>query len=284
MQVRAVGRAVIIAGCLVTIISLAALKYADIGFGRGSETIWQLTTRLPVILTVVAVAAGTLAMVGFFVDRVLLAALAAGCCFWLFGQLFPAGAANYHGLKAGFWVSVVAALFAAAGGVLALIGYRVERKPAGSPAAPAPAGPGFAPVSPAASQTTRLSAPTDAPPVARAADAGQPTTGLVRGPGAARAQALLVRRRLDRTRAIRPRTPSPYGRGARLGSYGPAGGRARAEPTARPVRDCCYTLSRRRNSATCRLATGTVSSPGSTNSAVPPSNGRSSTARARLAT
>ena len=120
---RTFGRVTMIAGSSVTAIGLAALKFSN--FGNGSQTLWQYTTREPVIVTVVALAAAALAFTSMFADAAIVPVLAAGCCFWLFGQLFYAGQPTYTGLKGGFWVPVVAAFIASIGGLFSVIGYRV---------------------------------------------------------------------------------------------------------------------------------------------------------------
>jgi hypothetical protein len=133
---RTFGRVTMIAGSLVTAIALATLQYAN--FGNGGETLWQTTTREPVIVTVVAIAAAALAVASLSADSMILPVLAAGCCFWLFGQLFYAGQTTYAGLKGGFWVPVVAAFIASIGGLFSVIGYRAGIPAAASRDAPPP--------------------------------------------------------------------------------------------------------------------------------------------------
>ena len=113
----------------VVLVALALLPYfgGDFPLGRfGPEptTLWDLTTREPVILTVVGVAAIAAAARGLLADEPILLTLATGFSFYLFGRVFPVGAPTYGFYGVGFWVVTAAAFTMSVGGVLAVAGWR----------------------------------------------------------------------------------------------------------------------------------------------------------------
>jgi hypothetical protein len=136
--VKLVGTNMTLFGSLVFVVSLAVLPYAEVG--TQTETLWDGTTRFPVILTIVAALAGALAFASVFADVVILPVLAMGLSFWLLGQFFPTYAAKYTFFGIGFWLCTAAALTASVGGIVTLVGSRFASsgslQPAGSPPPP----------------------------------------------------------------------------------------------------------------------------------------------------
>jgi hypothetical protein len=110
---RLVGIAIVVAGGVV--IGSQFLTYDSIT----DDSIWQLTTRYPAILTALAVIAVGLSGLSLIINRWLPLALAAVICAFLFGEAFPVAASDYDVFEVGFWLLVAGAFFMTAGAVLA---------------------------------------------------------------------------------------------------------------------------------------------------------------------
>jgi hypothetical protein len=144
---RRFGLLVATAGAVAFIASLALLKYADLGFG--GQTLWQFTTRLPVVLTVLAALTLGLSLLALVQPSRVYPALAAAISFYIVGQFFPDGAVSYSPYKAGFWVCLGGAVAMALGSLVALVAARSEEQALSpyrdaavrSPAPPAPTAP-----------------------------------------------------------------------------------------------------------------------------------------------
>jgi hypothetical protein len=121
---RRLGLVLVAVGAVIVVASLALLQYAD--FGSGPQKLWDVTTRLPLIITIVAGLGGLMAVFAIFSDAWLLPVLATGAGFFLFGELFPVGVPSYSGYKAGFWVAIAGAVLMSVAGVIALIGTKYE--------------------------------------------------------------------------------------------------------------------------------------------------------------
>jgi hypothetical protein len=133
-RLRLSGTIMVILGGVLVLIALAFLPYVSFGkpfvggffpFG-GEPTLWDLSTREPVILTVVGVAAivaaaGDLLLSG---SEPILLVLATGFSFYLFGRIFPVGFTDFSGFRAGFWLATAAAVIMIVGGVLAVARWR----------------------------------------------------------------------------------------------------------------------------------------------------------------
>lgn len=83
-------------------------------------TLWELTTREPVILTTVCAVAIALAAASMLTERAFPLLLATCISFYLFGRAFPTGAGDYDAFGVGFWLSVGASVGMSLGGVVAL--------------------------------------------------------------------------------------------------------------------------------------------------------------------
>jgi hypothetical protein len=88
----------------------------------GTFSLWSVTTRWPVLLTILAAAAMVLALAAMTWD-------APGICLgqavlgaYLLGQVFPLEMPSYEHLGPGFWLETVGALAMAVGGSLAVVG------------------------------------------------------------------------------------------------------------------------------------------------------------------
>jgi hypothetical protein len=110
-------------GALLFIASLF-LPYIDNGVRSASA--WELTTRSPVILTLVAALVLVLAIISVFVEAPGLAMGTAGLSLYAFGQYFPIGARSYDAYGAGLWLGTASTLVMSVGSLLTLIGYRME--------------------------------------------------------------------------------------------------------------------------------------------------------------
>jgi hypothetical protein len=119
------------AGCIVVIVGgvvfLLAITFLDYFSPPSAQTLWDVATRLPVVLTIVAVATVLLAIVSLMSDSLLAAVLTACLSFYLFGQFFPVGARVYNGLGVGFWLATCATVAMSVGGVLAATGSFARR-------------------------------------------------------------------------------------------------------------------------------------------------------------
>jgi hypothetical protein len=114
--VRIAGRITILVGCVVLLVSMF-VTYLSVG--PVSRSLWQATTRMPVILTVIAGTAIILTLVSVFDDRpALILAVAAGSFFAL-GETFPLIFKSYP-FEAGFWLGVTGAAAMSLGSVLVM--------------------------------------------------------------------------------------------------------------------------------------------------------------------
>jgi uncharacterized membrane protein len=117
------GKVTTWAGSLVVIISLF-LPYYHFVEG-GSQSAWDLGTRGPLLFTLLAIAAVTLAMLTIFYDLPVLVVAQAALGLYLFGLLFPVGGkflvwGGYNRDGVGFWLLVVGSLAMAVGGALSI--------------------------------------------------------------------------------------------------------------------------------------------------------------------
>ena len=119
---RRLGLLVAAGGAAAFIASLALLKYAN--FGLGAQTLWQFTTRLPVVLTVLAALTLGLSLLALVQTSRVRSALATAISFYIVGQFFPDGALSYSAYKAGFWVCLGGAVAMAVGSLVALVAAR----------------------------------------------------------------------------------------------------------------------------------------------------------------
>lgn len=95
-------------------------------------SVWQLTTRYPLIITIMVGAAMALAVTSLAVDRWLLLALAGLVSAFVLGEVFPLIVTSYH-YEIGLWLWTAGAAIMTAGSVLALTGSmsalrRAERR------------------------------------------------------------------------------------------------------------------------------------------------------------
>jgi len=93
-----------------------------------AKTLWGLTTREPVILTVLAVAAAALALTAVLTDLEILDVLATALSFYLLGRFFDIGARTYNFYAEELWVGTAALVAMSVGGLLAITGA-IRRKP-----------------------------------------------------------------------------------------------------------------------------------------------------------
>jgi hypothetical protein len=101
------------------LVFLGAITFLDYSVHR---TLWDLTTREPVVLAVIGATAVALAASSLLSATPIPSLLAACCSFYLFGQFFPDGARAYHGVGTGFWLATYATVAMSIGGVLVVVG------------------------------------------------------------------------------------------------------------------------------------------------------------------
>lgn len=95
-------------------------------------SVWQVTTRYPLIVTILAAAAMVLAVASLAVHRWLFLALAGLISAFVLGEVFPLIFPSYH-YQVGFWLWTAGAAIMTTGSVLALTGSidalrRAERR------------------------------------------------------------------------------------------------------------------------------------------------------------
>jgi hypothetical protein len=114
----------VIAGGLAFAAFVAFLPYE--GAGSSAQTFWNTATpmREPIVVTAIAGVTVGFVFASFFTKTVVTPALAACLSFYLCGQWFYDGSANYTGLGVGFTLATGATVVMSVGGVLALVGYR----------------------------------------------------------------------------------------------------------------------------------------------------------------
>ena len=118
---RRAGTITVLLGAWLFLGSMSFLPYAEEVFGVNAEpTLWDLQTREPVVLTVIAVVTALLAAASLRAKGMLPLALATCLSFYLFGRWFPVGARSYRDLGVGFWLATAATLTMSIGGTLAI--------------------------------------------------------------------------------------------------------------------------------------------------------------------
>ena len=139
------GKIIALVGVVMLIVA-TFLKYAQ------ETSLWQGTTRFPVVLTILAAAAGLLVIISFFVDRWGLSFAAAAIGFLCVGETFPQIFDSYSPFRVGFWLAIAGSVVIATGATLALIGTRARAVASASAetlggglAAPAGGAPRYAP-------------------------------------------------------------------------------------------------------------------------------------------
>jgi hypothetical protein len=120
MSRQRAGSIAVVVGGLVFLVAQTFLDYVEIG--PYSYTVWHLNTRVPIILTVVAVVAVALAVASLITDAVLFPILALACSFFLLGRDLPIQYRHYSGLGVGLWLATAAVIAMSVGGALALTG------------------------------------------------------------------------------------------------------------------------------------------------------------------
>lgn len=117
------GRITVLVGCVLLLVSMF-VTYVSVG--PVSESLWQATTRMPVILTVIAGVAIILTLASFYRPGLALA-VAAGSFFAL-GETFPL-TFNSYPFQAGFWLGVVGAALMCLGSALVIAVNPMGRAP-----------------------------------------------------------------------------------------------------------------------------------------------------------
>jgi hypothetical protein len=163
---RRLGLVLVAVGAASVVASLVLLPYI------ASKTLWDLTTRIPLIITIVAALGGLMAIAAIFLDAWLLPVLATGAGFFLFGELFPLDPpSGYSIYKPGFWLGIAGAVVMSVAGVTALVGVRQELELdtlGGGSAGASAAFPSPATTSPATNPASATSSGRTAPVVATA--------------------------------------------------------------------------------------------------------------------
>jgi hypothetical protein len=132
-RLRLTGTILVILGGVVFLVALTFLPYLSLHvrdaliLRRTEPTLWDVTTREPVILTVLAVAAIGAAAGDLLSGERALLVLATGFSFYLLGRIFPLDIPDYGFLGAGVWVATSAAFTMSVGGVLAVAQWRFAR-------------------------------------------------------------------------------------------------------------------------------------------------------------
>ena len=123
----------VILGALAFAAFVAFLPYE--GSGSSAQTFWNTATPMREPIVVTAITGVTIGFVSasFFTKTVVTPALAACLSFYLCGQWFYDGSANYTGLGVGFTLATGATVVMSVGGVLALVGYRQDARASTSP-------------------------------------------------------------------------------------------------------------------------------------------------------
>jgi hypothetical protein len=130
-RLRIIGTILVIVGGVLFLVALTFLPYFSSGLlGRffREPTLWDVTTREPVILTMVGVAAILSAVGALLTDEPVLLILASVFSFYLFGRIFPVGPVTYRLYGVGFWVATAATFTMSVGCVLAVAGLRFARR------------------------------------------------------------------------------------------------------------------------------------------------------------
>ena len=122
---RLAGRLMVMTGALAFVAITTLAPYVEVG--AYSRTFWDLMTRAPVILTVIAAVAFVLTVANLSAELVVPSAIASGLSFWLLGSFFFLTAKSYDAFGWGYWTATGAAAVMAVGGVMSLVGYRLSR-------------------------------------------------------------------------------------------------------------------------------------------------------------
>jgi hypothetical protein len=120
MARRRAGSIMVIVGAFVFLGAQTFLAYIETG--GPAYTAWDLSTRQPVILTVIGVVTLVLATASLLSDSATAEILVASCSFYLFGRVFPIGARSYSYLGIGFWLASGATAVMSAGAIVAVTG------------------------------------------------------------------------------------------------------------------------------------------------------------------
>ncbi len=108
---KRIGIATLVGGGVAVIVS-SFLHYVV------NTSVWQLTTRYPVIITILAVSAIGLAVTSLAVNRWPLLAVATAASAFILGEVFPLVVSSYH-YQLGFWLAVAGSAIMILGGVIA---------------------------------------------------------------------------------------------------------------------------------------------------------------------
>jgi hypothetical protein len=105
------GIAALVGGGVAVIVSLFVNYTVNI-------SVWQLTTRYPVVITILAVAVIGLAVASLAIDRWLLLVVATAASAFILGEVFPLVVSSYH-YQLGFWLAVAGSAIMILGGIIA---------------------------------------------------------------------------------------------------------------------------------------------------------------------
>ena len=97
---RLAGRLMVMTGALAFVAITTLAPYVEVG--ACSRTFWDLMTRAPVILTVIAAVAFVLTVANLSAELVVPSAIASGLSFWLLGSFFFLTAKSYDAFGWGY--------------------------------------------------------------------------------------------------------------------------------------------------------------------------------------
>jgi hypothetical protein len=120
---KVAGAVLTLAGGAAAIVSMFLDYLSDL-----SKSLWDLTTRYPVLFTVLTGAAMALAVLALVVNRWPPAVFSAAISWFLLGQSFEMGAPDYDPFGVGFWILVGGSLTMAVGGLLLTGGLASESR------------------------------------------------------------------------------------------------------------------------------------------------------------
>ena len=115
---KSASRLTMLVAGIVFVLALAQLKYV------ASATLWDLSRREAVILTILGVAVCALVSASLYVDAPVLPLIATFAAFYIWGQVFYDGESRYAGFELGYWVPTVAAVVMSLSGVVAVMERR----------------------------------------------------------------------------------------------------------------------------------------------------------------
>lgn len=122
---KRIGVATVAGGGVAVIGSLFVHYAAD-------TSVWQLTTRYPVLLTILALVAIGLTAASLAVNRTWLLAVATAVSAFILGEAFPAELTSYN-YQLGFWLAVAGAAIMVLGGIMATAASIKESRRAWAP-------------------------------------------------------------------------------------------------------------------------------------------------------